>query len=127
MASYRHGYKSGIARETGLSVTTVRTYFVDQSIVSTQTKKLIEAVKDKYLTIGMEPNRRRDDILKQLRYGDQTDIANKCGCEARYVLNILQGNDNQQSELARKIIREGEKKAAINIWLGKYCKYPSML
>lgn len=58
-----------------------------------------------------EPRVRRLDLINDLAWGQQTEIARIAGCTPAHVSYVLNGHGKQSSELSLKIIRMAEKYA----------------
>lgn len=70
-----------------------------------------------------KPRRIRDDIINNLPFGAQKEIATNNNVGKSYVNAVLNGRKKD----TKNIIRDAELLAAINIWKTRFCKYPSKI
>jgi hypothetical protein len=68
-----------------------------------------------------KPRKVRNDIINNLPFGAQKEIAIKNKVGKSYVNAVLNGRKKD----TKNIIRDAELLAAINIWKNKYCKFES--
>ena len=116
----------------------VRMYFNGKKFSDYTTKEIekyltsINYIPDEYESkiISYKPkNQYRGDIIKHLIHGDIRRISNDSGVDIQLVRRILESKSERTNDKDKLIavIKTAEKRAAINIWKAKYCKFESML
>lgn len=137
----KRGSYSLIAKELSLSRSTISNYFRGISVgestlktienyLTTTGRSYLKVKTTTYRKASRQPPIERIDILNNLKWGNQSIIADKFNTSSSHVSNILNGrNDtiNINTILSRNIIREAEMFAAINIWKTRFCKFESLL
>ena len=116
-----------IAKHTGLSESTVRSFFKGKSVKWKTFAKITNACHQLHIPAPSSNHTNllidRWDIYNSLPRGAKTRIAKKCNCGIMDVIRILEGKKEDKFG----VIKEAELEAAINIWKTRFCKYESQL